>query len=143
MPRHASAYDDDSEREWTGWPVPEEPAAPLRSVEPDPRGPGARAGRSALDLAWRSLGLLGLILAVAAVAWLVALRGGRSSSRVVPAVVGLPQPAAVARLRHAGFAVRAIELPVRGARSGRVVSEHPSGGARLRLGSTVTVHVAR
>lgn len=123
---------------------PVEPVERVEQVERVERaGPPPPAGPppGLLDDLWRWLAALALLAVAAFLVWFFAVRGHHGRSRVVPAVVGLQQAAAVHRLTGAGYDVRAIIGPAKRPR-GIVVSQAPGGGSRLARGQTVTVHVS-
>ena len=91
-----------------------------------------------VDRAWLVLALLGLALAAAATTWFVRLR---PAPPAVPRVVGLSEARAVRALTTEGFRVQAVEASSSSVRP-VVTSQRPRGAARLRRGSTVTIHVA-
>ena len=91
-----------------------------------------------VDRAWLVLALLGLALAAAATTWFVRLR---PAPPAVPRVVGLSEARAVRALTTEGFRVQAVEASSSSVRP-VVNSQRPRGAARLRRGSTVTIHVA-
>jgi serine/threonine-protein kinase len=106
---------------------------------PPPQDPGVPP-RLARDM-WPWLAALG-VLAVAAVAvWLVVLNRNSSKGQLVPAVVGLQQQQAIARLTGVGFNVRGTVGPGSKPR-GIVVSQTPGGGSRLDKGQTVSIAVS-
>ncbi|HUF02403.1 MAG TPA: PASTA domain-containing protein [Gaiellaceae bacterium] len=61
----------------------------------------------------------------------------------VPAVVGLDEPTARARLESAGFDVQVVEEPRSDpGEDGLVVSQSPAGGSMVKQGASVTITVA-
>jgi hypothetical protein len=94
-----------------------------------------------VDRAWLVLALLGLALAAAATTWFVRLRPTPPAVLGVPRVVGLSEARAVRALTTEGFRVQAVEASSSSVRP-VVNSQRPRGAARLRRGSTVTIHVA-
>jgi hypothetical protein len=94
-----------------------------------------------VDKAWLVLALLGLALAAAATTWFVRLRPAPPAVLGVPRVVGLSEARAVRALTTEGFRVQAVEASSSSVRP-VVTSQRPRGAARLRRGSTVTIHVA-
>jgi serine/threonine-protein kinase len=83
-------------------------------------------------------------LAVAALlVWLFVFHNRHHTRHVVPAVVGLRQQAAVARLKRAGYSVRVVLTAVRKQQPrGVVTSQEPGGGSQLPVGSTVALGVS-
>jgi serine/threonine-protein kinase len=73
--------------------------------------------------------------------WLFVFRDSGGSKRVVPAVVGLQQQAAIAKLTGKGYDVKAFLVPARRPR-GIVAAQTPGGGSQLPKGSTVTIRVS-
>jgi beta-lactam-binding protein with PASTA domain len=73
--------------------------------------------------------------------WLFVLRDRGSHGPTVPAVVGLPQQQAVAKLTGDGFNVRVI-IGASPKPRGIVASQSPGGGVQLAHGQTVTLHVS-
>jgi PASTA domain len=136
-PRPAPGYVDLDDEESNGWPLSSES---LRSV---PRAPAPHPvrRRSFLDVAWISLGVLGVVAALVASAWYVRIRGATPGALSVPHVIGLSEKAAVRELTTAGFAVRAIEQPS-AASPGIVFAQRPDAHARLARGELVTIRVA-
>jgi beta-lactam-binding protein with PASTA domain len=78
-------------------------------------------------LPWLLLALVGLLIAIGLIIWYV----GRSSSKTVPAVVGLRVDAAVSRLQQDGFTVQIAR------QSGIVFGQNPAADTRHDHGSTV------
>jgi len=106
---------------------------------PPPAGPPPRA--LVADI-WPWLALLGILAIAGLLVWLFVFRGNQGGDkRAVPAVVGLPQQAAIGRLTRAGFSVKAIRGPGKRPR-GVVASQEPGGGSQLPKGATVTLHVS-
>ena len=90
--------------------------------------------------AWPWMALLGILAIAGLLLWLFVFRGD-SKGRIVPAVVGLQQQAAIEKLTGDGFGVRALVGPAAKPR-GIVVSQKPGGGSRLDKGQTVVIHVS-
>jgi eukaryotic-like serine/threonine-protein kinase len=115
------------------------------AVPPPPAGapppPDARPPRFLLDDVWPWLLLLGVLAVAGLLLWLLVLNSSGDKGKVVPAVVGLPQQQAIAKLTDDGFAVKAIVGPAAKPR-GIVVSQVPGGGSRLAKGASVTIHVS-
>jgi eukaryotic-like serine/threonine-protein kinase len=138
VPRVATSTAEPEVDEAYGWPLPPEqrrPEARLVAV------PARRRRRTALDVAWVALALLGLAVAAIAAVWYVRLPGGGPSVLSVPRVVGLSEAAAVHELTTEGFTVRAIEQPA-DASAGIVFAQRPAVRTRLARGDVVTISVA-
>jgi beta-lactam-binding protein with PASTA domain len=89
-------------------------------------------------LPWLLLALVGLLIAIGLIVWYV----GRSSSRTVPAVVGLRIDAAVSRLQQDGFKVQ-IARQTNARAAGIVFGQNPAAGTRHDKGSTVRLLVSK
>src|SRR5512133_1814322 len=76
---------------------------------PEPAGPPP----SLINDVWPWLGLLGLLAVAGLLVWLFVLRGDHGKGHVVPAVVGLQEPAAIKRLTDDGYDVRSIHQPMK------------------------------
>jgi serine/threonine-protein kinase len=63
--------------------------------------------------------------------------------KAVPNVVGQSQSSATSALQSAGFNVQATTQPSSTVKTGDVISQSPSGGAKATAGSTVTIVVAK
>src|SRR5690242_7506278 len=111
-------------------------------VAPGPPPPVARPPSFAADV-WPWLLLL-LLLAVAAfVVWFFVFHNRHHTKHVVPAVVGLQQQVAVARLKRAGYNVKVVVTAVRKQTPrGGVAAQTPGGGSQLPAGSTVALTVS-
>jgi eukaryotic-like serine/threonine-protein kinase len=108
-------------------------------VPPPGPPPDAVPPRLAADIVpW--LALLGVLAIAGLLVWLFVFRS-TAHGRIVPAVVGLQQQRAIARLTHDGFGVRAIVGPA-GKPRGIVASQTPGGGSRLDKGQIVVIHVS-
>ena len=83
-------------------------------------------------LPWLLLALLGLLIAVGLIVWYV----GRSSTKTVPAVVGLRIDAAVSRLQQDGFKVQ-IARQSNARPAGVVFGQNPAAATEHDEGSTV------
>jgi beta-lactam-binding protein with PASTA domain len=129
---HAPVLDDTQAHRPVAPPPPEPPPAP----PPVAGGPPPRFYADA----WPWLALLGILALAGLLVWLFAFRGG-SSGRVVPAVVGLQQQRAIAKLTGEGFGVRALVGPSRRPR-GIVFAQTPGGGSRLGKGQNVVIDVS-
>lgn len=89
-------------------------------------------------LPWLLLALVGLAILIGLIVWYA----NRSSSKAVPAVVGLRVDAAVARLQNDGFKVQIVRQS--SARpAGVVFGENPAAGTKHDKGSTVRLLVSR
>jgi eukaryotic-like serine/threonine-protein kinase len=92
---------------------------------------------------WPWLALLGILAVAGLLVWLFFFRGHHHAKQVVPAVVGLQQHTAVARLTRAGYSVRVVLGPVKTKQPrGTVTSQKPGAGSQLPTGSTVTLGVS-
>jgi serine/threonine-protein kinase len=111
---------------------PLDPNAP----PPPPPGPPPRWYADA----WPWLAALGVLAVAGLLLWLFVFREG-SKGEVVPAVVGLQQQQAIAKLTGAGFGVRAVVRPSAKPR-GIVFAQTPGGGSRLDKGQTVEIDVS-
>lgn len=105
---------------------------------PPPAGPPPGAW---LDDVWPWLAVLAGLAVAALLVWLFVLRDRGGHKHVVPAVVGMQQQAAIAKLTGDGYSVRAFVVPARRPR-GIVAAQKPGGGSQLPKGSTVTVRVS-
>lgn len=115
--------------------------AELERAAPPPPPPG-RPPTLLADV-WPWLALLGILAAAGLVVWLVVLNHRHHTKHVVPAVVGLQQQLAVARLKRAGYSVKVVVTAVRKpAPRGVVTSQEPGGGSQLPAGSTVALGVS-
>jgi serine/threonine-protein kinase len=110
----------------------EEPAAP------PPGGPPPGAW---LDDVWPWLAVLAGLAVAALLVWFFAFRDSGGSHRVVPAVVGLQQQAAISKLTGEGYDVKAFLVPAKRPR-GIVAAQTPGGGSQLPKGATVTIRVS-
>lgn len=131
---HECRIEDETEITQTHRPPPPPAAAP-------PPPPEAGPPRALLADAWPWLAALGILAVAGLLVWLFLFNSGGGKGRVVPAVVGLQQQAAIRRLTDEGFGVKAIVAPARRPR-GIVVSQVPGGGSRLDRGASVTIHVS-
>jgi serine/threonine-protein kinase len=118
----------------------EEVVAAPQPGPPGPPPPGAPP-RALVEDVWPWLALLGILAIAGLLVWLFVFRGHHSAKRPVPAVVGMPQQAAISRLTRDGFSVKAIREPAKKP-LGIVVSQAPGGGAQEAKGATVTLHVS-
>jgi eukaryotic-like serine/threonine-protein kinase len=121
-------------------PVAPPPVAPASGRPgPPPADPGVPP-RLARDV-WPWLALLGILAVAALLVWLFVLNRDSSKGKVVPAVVGMQQQQAIAKLTGEGFDVRAIVGPA-AKPAGVVVAQKPGGGSRLDKGQTVVIDVS-
>ena len=119
-----------------------EDTAEFRAVEPErvpPPAPGPPPGWLRAENPWPWLLLL-LVVVAGILIWLFLVRG-HSNRHVVPRVVGLSQPAAVARLNKDGFGSKAVLQPSRRPR-GQVFAQKPGAGSQLKKGQTVEIDVS-
>ncbi len=87
--------------------------------------------------------LIGLLVVLAIVLVVLALRLNQSSGDVtVPAVGDLTEQEATARLEQAGFRVEATRENNDSVDPGKVISQDPTGGSRAPEGSTVKISVS-
>jgi len=119
-------------------PPPGPPGAPPPGAPPPPdAGP---PGFLIADV-WPWLAALGILAVAALLVWLFVFHDRGHKGKVVPAVVGLQQQQAVAKLTGNGINVKVIIGP--SARpKGIVASQIPGGGSRIAKGQTVTLHVS-
>lgn len=113
---------------------------PVEPPPPAPPPPPPGPPRALAADVWPWLALLALLAIAGLLVWLFVLRGNGKGD-TVPAVVGLQQQQAIARLQDDGYSVKAIVEPANRPR-GIVVSQAPGGGARLDKGSVVTLRVS-
>lgn len=122
-------------------PLPEDtqsrPAVPPRRRARPPATPPPGLLRDV----WPWLALLGVLAVAGLLVWLFVLNRDSGGGTVVPAVVGLQQQQAIARLTGDGFNVRALVKPSRKPR-GTVFAQTPGGGSRLDRGETVEIEVS-
>jgi hypothetical protein len=106
---------------------------------PPPEGPPPETAEREL---WPWLvGLLVLVVGGILLAYFLT-RGGGHKTKEVPAVAGLPQQAAVSKLKEAGFKVT-VKPTFSSKPQGTVVGTKPSGGSQADKGSTVTLLVSQ
>jgi beta-lactam-binding protein with PASTA domain len=89
-------------------------------------------------LPWLLLAVVGLVLAVGLLVWYL----NRSSSKPVPAVVGLRLDAALSRLQQDGFKVQ-VTRQSNARPAGVVFGQNPAASTKLDDGSTVRLLVSR
>jgi eukaryotic-like serine/threonine-protein kinase len=125
----------------------EEDTQSFRTVEldrprPAPPPPGPPPPGSFGDVGpW--LLLLALVVAGGLLVWFFVFHHRHHAKHVVPAVVGLQQQAAVARLTRAGYNVTVVVTAVRNKQPrGAVTSQDPGGGSQLPTGATVALGVS-
>jgi serine/threonine-protein kinase len=109
-----------------------EPAPPPGPPPPPPPGLFADVGP------W--LATLGILVVAALLVWLFVFRG-HGHPHTVPAVVGMQQQQAVARLNRAGYDVTVV-IGAASKPRGIVVTQIPGAGSRLPRGGRVTLHVS-
>jgi eukaryotic-like serine/threonine-protein kinase len=112
---------------------------PPAAAPPPP--PGGRPPRFLGDDVWPWLAALGVLVIAGLLVWLFVLRDNGNKGKVVPAVVGLQQQQAIAKLTADGFSVNAIVGPADKPR-GIVVSQVPGGGSRVGKNQKVTLHIS-
>lgn len=132
---HTCAIADETDITASHEPVPP-PGAPPPVPPPDARPPAFLAR----DV-WPWLAALGVLVVVGLVVWIFVLRDNGNKGKVVPAVVGMQQQQAVAKLTADGFSVNVIVAPANKPR-GIVVSQIPGGGSRVGKNQKVTLHVS-
>jgi eukaryotic-like serine/threonine-protein kinase len=141
---HAPLHEDTQAHEPvvppTGPPGP--PAAPPPPVAGGPPPPpDARVPPRLLADVWPWLAALGVLAVAGLLVWLFVLNNDSSKGTLVPAVVGMQQQQAIAKLTGDGFNVRAIVGPS-AKPAGIVASQKPGGGSRLDKGQTVVLNVS-
>ena len=113
----------------------------LERSAPPPPPPGPPP--SIIADVWPWLALLGILAVAGLLVWLFVFNDRHHTKRVVPAVVGLQQQDAVARLKRAGYSVKVVVTAVRKKTPrGVVTSQKPGGGSQLPAGSTVALGVS-
>ena len=122
-------------------PVAPPPAAPAGPPPGAPPPPDAGIPPRLIQDVWPWLALLGILAVAALLVWLFAFRGNHHKGHVVPAVVGMQQQQAIAKLTGDGFSVRAIIGAAKRPR-GVVVSQIPGAGTRLGSNASVVIHVS-
>ena len=132
---HTCAIDDETDITASHEPVPP-PGAPPPVPPPEARPPAFLAR----DV-WPWLAALGVLVIVGLFVWIFVLRDNGNKGKVVPAVVGMQQQQAVAKLTADGFSVNVIVAPANKPR-GIVVSQIPGGGSRVGENQKVTLHVS-
>jgi serine/threonine-protein kinase len=113
----------------------------IREEEAGPPPPAGPPPGAWINDVWPWLGLLALLAVAGLLVYLFVLNDKGGDKQTVPAVVGLPQQAAIKRLTGDGYDVKAIVQPANRPR-GIVVSQEPGGGSQLPKGSEVTLHIA-
>lgn len=118
------------------------PATPPDGPSPPPGAPPpAGPPRFLLDDVWPWLALFGVVVVAGLLVWLFVFHDRGQKGRVVPAVVGLPQQQAVAKLTREGIDVKVI-IGASARPRGSVVSQSPGAGARIGRNESVTLHVS-
>jgi len=113
------------------------------AVVTGPPRPPAGPPPSVLADVWPWLALLGVLALAGLLVWLFVFHNRHHTKHVVPAVVGLRQQTAVARLARAGYSVKVVVTAVRKQTPrGVVTSQKPGGGSQLPAGSTVSLDVS-
>ena len=113
---------------------------------PPPAGPptpppGGRPPRFLADDVWPWLAALGILVFAGLLVWIFVLRDNGNGGKIVPAVVGMQQQQAIAKLTADGFSVNAIVAPADKPR-GIVVSQSPGGGSRIGKNQKVTLRIS-
>jgi eukaryotic-like serine/threonine-protein kinase len=115
--------------------------AELERPGPPPPPPGRPPSILADVGPW--LALLAVLALAGLVVWLFIFNNRHHTKHVVPAVVGLQQQVAVARLKQAGYSVEVVLTAVRKNQPrGVVTSQRPGGGSQLHAGDTVALGVS-
>jgi eukaryotic-like serine/threonine-protein kinase len=121
-------------------PEPGESCVPLldtpSSAPPEPTPP-----RFLGDDVWPWLAALGIVVVAGLLVWIFVLRDNGNKGKVVPAVVGMQQQQAIAKLTSDGFNVNAIVAPAAKPR-GVVVAQSPGGGSRVGKNQRITLHIS-
>lgn len=107
-------------------------------VPPGAPPPPARPPLLVADVA-RWLAILGIVVVAGLLVWVFLVRDRGHGGKIVPAVVGLPQQQAVAKLTSRGINVRVIIGPSAKPR-GVVFSQAPGAGSRIGNSQSVTLH---
>jgi serine/threonine-protein kinase len=116
-----------------------EPVPPPAGPPPPPSG--GRPPRFLADDVWPWLAALGIVVVAGLLVWIFVLRDDGNKGKVVPAVVGMQQQQAIAKLTGEGFSVNAIFGPA-DKPQGIVVSQIPGGGSRVGKSQKVTLHIS-
>jgi len=111
------------------------------SHERVPPPPGGRPPRFLADDVWPWLAALGILVVAGLLLWVFVLRDNGNKGKIVPAVVGMQQQQAIAKLTGQGFNVNAIVLPADKPR-GIVVAQSPGSGSRVGKNQKVTVRIS-
>ena len=130
---HTCAIADETDITASHEPVPP-PAGPSPA-------PGGRPPRFPADDVWPWLAALGIAVVAGLLVWIFVLRDNGNKGKVVPAVVGMQQQQAIAKLTGEGFSVNAIFGPA-DKPQGIVVSQIPGGGSRVGKSQKVTLHIS-
>ena len=136
---HEALHEDTQAHEPVVPPAAPPPPPPAAGGPPPP--PDARVPPRLVADVWPWLAALGILALAALLVWLFVLNRDSSKGKVVPAVVGLQQQEAIAKLTGDGFNVRAVVGPSPKP-AGIVASQKPGGGSRLDKGQTVVTHVS-
>ncbi len=108
---------------------------------PSPSPPEPTPPRFLGDDVWPWLAALGIVVVAGPLVWIFVLRDNGNKGKVVPAVVGMQQQQAIAKLTSEGFNVNAIVAPADRPR-GIVVAQSPGGGSRVGKNQKVTLHIS-
>jgi beta-lactam-binding protein with PASTA domain len=111
------------------------------SHERVPPPPGGRPPRFLADDFWPWLAALGILVVAGLLVWIFVLRDNGNKGKIVPAVVGMQQQQAIAKLTADGFSVNAIVAPADKPR-GIVVAQSPGGGSRVGKNQKVTLRIS-
>jgi beta-lactam-binding protein with PASTA domain len=90
---------------------------------------------------WPWLAIFGIAVIAGLLIWLFVFHNRGHKGKVVPAVVGMPQQQAVAKLTGDGINVKVI-IGSSSRPRGIVASQAPGGGARIGKNQSVTLHVS-
>jgi serine/threonine-protein kinase len=106
------------------------------STPPEPTPP-----RFLGDDVWPWLAALGIVVVAGLLVWIFVLRDDGNKGKIVPAVVGMQQQQAIAKLTSDGFNVNAIVAPADKPR-GIVVAQSPGGGSRVGKNQRITLRIS-
>jgi serine/threonine-protein kinase len=109
--------------------------------EPAPPPPAGPPPGAWLDDVWPWLAVLAALAVAALLVWFFVFRDRHHVKQVVPAVVGMRQQAAIAKLTGDGYAVKAFIVPATRPR-GIVTAQTPGAGSQLPKNSTVTIRIS-
>jgi eukaryotic-like serine/threonine-protein kinase len=108
---------------------------------PSPSPPEPTPPRVLGDDVWPWLAALGIVVVAGLLVWIFVLRDNGNKGKVVPAIVGMQQQQAIAKLTSEGFNVNAIVAPADKPR-GIVVAQTPGGGSRVGKSQKVTLQIS-